>query len=318
MSDSLALRADGTVAMAYTGEKPWHGTGQRLTQGASIEQWGKESGMSSFRIARSRVRFGEGEQAKIFEDHHVLFRSDNKLPLAIVGKDFKIVQPLEILEFFRDLVGVGGFELCTAGVLFNGRKYWAQADIGESAIITGNDRINGRLLLCTACDGTMKTIVKNVAERVVCNNTLSMALRERDKVTIGISHRSDFDATKIKEQLGIEVGQFAEFIKASRALAEVKVSHMRAEQLTEALLTDTKTVTKDNVQRSSGFLRIMEAFKNGKGNNGRTAWDWVNGVTEFVDHTQRATSDENRLSNSWFGRGDTLKTAAFERAQALV
>ncbi len=47
------------------------------------------------------------------------------------------------------------------------------------------------------------------------------------------------------------------------------------------------------------------------------AWGVVNAVTEFVDHHARASTDSHRLASAWFGRGDNLKTVAFEKALAI-
>ena len=75
----------------------------------------------------------------------------------MVSGRFQVVQPSEILEFYRDLVSLGGFELETAGVLKEGRKLWALAKTGQSVSLKGNDRVKGYLLLATACDGTLAT-----------------------------------------------------------------------------------------------------------------------------------------------------------------
>src|SRR3546814_20756798 len=111
-----------------------------------------------------------------FPEQKVLYRSDTKAPLAVVSKRFQVVQPGEILEFYRDLTEVGGFELETAGVLRGGRKFWALARTGQSVSLKGRDRVDGYLLLATACDGTLATTAQFTSVRVVCNNTLSIAL----------------------------------------------------------------------------------------------------------------------------------------------
>src|SRR3546814_8839889 len=88
------------------------------------------------------VRFITGQNGigtiSAFPEQKVLYRSDTKAPLAVVSKRFQVVQPGEILEFYRDLTEVGGFELETAGVLREGRKFWALAR-------TGQDRKSTRL-----------------------------------------------------------------------------------------------------------------------------------------------------------------------------
>ena len=316
MAHELTQRSSGLVEMAYVGGQPWHGLGQELAAGADIGKWTEQAGMD-WLVKRSRVRFGEGASQQTWDKHHVLFRSDTKAPLGVVGQDYKIVQPRECLEFFRDLVGEYGFELNTAGTLFGGRKFWALASIGESACIIGTDKVGGYLLLTSSCDGTSSTTAKFVVERVVCNNTLTMAMKEGGKV-VSTSHRTAFKPEQVQDRLGIVRGAFSGFVQASRALASREVSQMRAAEMTEALLTATKTVTREDVTDSAGFRSIMQLFATGKGNNGKTAWDWVNGVTEYVDHVQRAKSESHRLANVWFGKGDALKSAAMTQALELI
>lgn len=80
------------------------------------------------------------------------------MPLSVVSNRYKVVQPHEVLHFYKDLVSAGGFELETAGVLKGGRKLWALAKTGHEARIKGNDRIKAYLLsLATSCDGTLCT-----------------------------------------------------------------------------------------------------------------------------------------------------------------
>lgn len=314
---ALTERKDGFVEMAYVGTKPWHGLGQELTNGASIEEWQRQAGMD-WLIKRSRVRYGEGDNQRIFDGQQVLFRGDTKEPLGITSVEYKIVQPPEVLEFFRDLTNEAGFTLHTAGTMFGGRRFWALASIGEGATIMGrDDKVNGFLLLSTSADGTLATTAKFTTVRVVCNNTLSMALSTKASGDVKISHRTTFDHDKVKAQLGIVRGAFGDFITASRNLAVKTVNQQEARDLTAALLVDSKTVTKADVTASAGYKSILSLFRSGKGNHGETAWDWVNGVTEYVDHVQRAKSESHRLANSWFGKGDALKTLAFERAIAL-
>jgi len=111
-----------------------------------------------------------------FPEQKVLYRSDTKAALSVVSSRYQVVQPKEILEFYRDLTEVSGFELETAGVLKEGRKIWALAKTGQHATLKGNDTINGYLLLATACDGTLATTAQFTSIRVVCNNTLAVAL----------------------------------------------------------------------------------------------------------------------------------------------
>lgn len=138
--------------MAYTGQTPWHQLGNALPKKQSIDVWAQAAGMQ-WQIHETPVRYlttGQGGagasslygEALEFPEQKVLYRSDTKAPLSVVSQRYKVVQPQEVLEFYRDLSEVAGFELETAGVLKAGRRFWALARTGKSATLKGNDVVH--------------------------------------------------------------------------------------------------------------------------------------------------------------------------------
>lgn len=191
---------NGKAALAFVEDVPWHGLGNELSTGASIETWKTEAGMD-WEIKESPVLFKTPNGQQVYSDQKVLYRGDTNDQLAIVGDSYKVVQPGEVLEFFRDLVDMNGMKLSTAGVLFGGRRFWAMVDTGRAAEVLKNDRIVGNLLLTTSCDGTMATNAVFTAVRVVCNNTLKLAMRDTEKADVlkaRVTHRTEFNPLKLK------------------------------------------------------------------------------------------------------------------------
>ncbi len=259
---AVTVRANKFAEMAYVGEKPWHGLGQELVAGADIETWKTAAGMD-WRIQRGVVRYAtsrdEADMGLVeIPDQNVLFRSDNKQALGIVSPKYKVVQPGEVLEFFRDLTDANGYTLNTAGTLFDGKRFWALASIGEEACVVGDDRIGGFLLLSSSCDGTLATTARFTTVRVVCNNTLSMALSGNDARDVVVRHTSRFNAESVKQKLGLARDHFGEFMKQSRQLAKVRMTNQLAEQFVSDLLLDTKTVLGEDVRKSKQFSKIMD------------------------------------------------------------
>lgn len=334
MSHEITQRANGAYEMASRA-KEWHygeTAHQIILPGDDIETIQAKAGMD-WRIQRSKVRFATDrdsaglEQFATMEDQHVLLRSDTKAPLSIVSSKFQVVQPRQTLEFFRDLTEKAGFQIETAGTLFGGRKFWTLASIGEGCEIVPGDKVGGYLLLATACDGTMATTGKFVAERVVCNNTITIALAEGGQQH-KISHRTSFDPAAMKAALGLAHESFDLYADNMRRLADKAVSAARAERLTFELLApagfdnlsaDDKVKTIDKVSGSAGFRSIMALF-DGAGLGAQmdgvkgTAWGWLNACTEHFDHHARATSDDNRTNAAWFGLADAAKSRAAELA----
>jgi phage/plasmid-like protein (TIGR03299 family) len=284
----------------------------------------------NWRIEEAEVRFVSGMAGSslgsihAFPEQKVLYRSDTKAPLSVVSSRYNVVQPESILEFYRDLVEYSGFELETAGVLKDGKKLWALAKTGQSATLKGRDRVNGYLLLATACDGSLSTTAQFTSVRVVCNNTLAIALGDSSGA-IKVPHRSQFDAQAVKRQLGIAISSFDGFMARMKALSECTVNDTAAESFYRRVLTypTTSASTPAQATNDRAIKAVQELFAGrGKGADmasaAGTAWGLLNSVTEFVDHHRRARSDDNRTDSAWFGAGAALKQKAFEEAMRLV
>lgn len=333
MTDAVTVRRGGKAEMAYVGAKPWHGLGQELQHGASIEEWQAAAGMD-WKIQRAIVRYAVAHGAdpssyRTMDDKHVLLRSDTKAGLGIVSDRFEIVQPKAVIEFFRDLTEAAGFALETAGTLFGGKRFWALASIGETASVADpNDKVKGYLLLSTSCDGSMATEGRYTDIRVVCNNTLSAARYAGAKFRI--THRTEFDPVEAKRELGVAKAheRFATTMNDMRRLADTRVMDADSMlQTAELVRPGASKLAQDDlikVMRSKPVARISElaidnrAIGNGFDGVAGTQWGWLNAVTQYVDHESRARSVENRLNSAWFGNGSDIKERAFEMALAAA
>lgn len=257
----MAHQITRTDNMAFVGETPWHGLGNRVTKGANLETWEREANLA-WRAIEAPVQYTtERGTIATMPEKKVLFRSDNGEALAVVGEGYKVVQPREVLEFFRDLTEAGGWHIHTAGTLNGGRKLWAMASNHTEGEVAAGDKVRGNLLLATSLDGTLKTHAAMTAIRVVCANTLHLALSadgagvkankgktrnvrngvqaigERGKASaVAVSHRSEFNAEEVKQELGVARDAFARFMDEARTLAEKAISEADARDLLRELI----------------------------------------------------------------------------------
>lgn len=333
-------------SMAFVGDTPWHGLGNQLTPKQPIDVWACQAGMnwsieaSPVRYLASQSSLGDTQGSSYFsqmlkhpkqdiimpfDDHKVLYRSDTHAPLSVVSQRYHVVQPREILEFYRDLTEKADFELETAGVLKGGRKLWALARTGQSASIKAKDVSNGYILLATACDGTMATTAQFTSIRVVCNNTLAIALKQGSTFNQGmvkVPHNTRFDAQAVKQQLGISISAWDEYIYQLNQLSNRKVKNAEVDRYLWQVFNDKVAPI------SSSFNeRAMNKCKSLFEGHGRgamldsakgTAFGLLNSVTEFVDHERRAKSTDHRLESAWFGNGAVIKQRALDLAGLMV
>lgn len=321
-------------AIAFAGETPWHRFGQKLDPAAPLEVWTREAGLD-WEARASTVNYStpaddvQPGAIREWTDQRVLYRSDTGRPLSIVSPRYRIVQPAEVMGFFADLLKIGGFTMETAGALNEGRRIWALARCGDEAPILGNDTARPYLLLATSFDGSICTMGRFTAIRVVCANTLTMTLREEARThantssVVKVSHVAKFDPAAMKSSLGIGNAAWMHFLGEARRLANRQATAAAVDQVILAALPpkgngpDELEKTRD----SAGYRRILDLF-NGAGMGSDmpaargTLWGALNAVTQYVDH--ESGRDANRLNASLFGSGEAAKDRARAAALALA
>jgi len=325
---ALLDESNARVNMAYVGQTPWHSSGQKLTLGATIEEWQREAGLDH-NVLEARVEFFDAIRGKSnkYNERKVLYRADTGAPLSVVGAGYKVVQPRAIMEFFRDLTAAGGFTLETAGSLKGGQIVWALAKIADGAEVLKGDVVAPYILLATGYGGDLATTAKFTGVRVVCWNTISMALQahaarvegEKRVTSVKVQHNTTFNPDAVKKELGISLTAWQTFLHESRTLADKSLSTGMVDDLTYTLVEPLLTVKKDaplpDVRASKPYQRIVQLFRGDAiGSNvagGPSGWAWLNAVTQLVDH-ERGRNDDSRMNSAWFGQGDGIKSRALD------
>ncbi|VVE16400.1 MULTISPECIES: DUF932 domain-containing protein [Pandoraea] len=324
----LTINELGRAEMAWTGDKPWHGLGQQVQRGASIEEWRQAAGLE-WSILRRPVRFNsseeEGGDTLKLDGHDVLVRSDNLKGLSVVTKKYRVVQPDSVLEFFRDLTRSAGFQIETAGSMREGRTIWVLANTGLKQDIVPGDNVKGYLLLATSYDSAIATTAMYTSTRVVCNNTLRFALNRDVESQVRIRHDAEFDPDVVKSQLGILAGEsWSTFVTRMKSFSRTSMGSTEAGMVLAGVLAAQQAENVATiVTETRGYKKIMELF-NGSGRGSEmsgvrnTAWGLVNAVTQYVDFERQARNNETRLNSAWFGPGARLKDQIVSQLLELV
>lgn len=321
--------SNGRANICYTGQRSaiWHGLGQELEVGTPLEVWVKEAGLD-WEVKSADVKYSaeyEGENAwlgpvdMLFKNRKVLYRSDNKAPLSVVSDDFKVVQPREVIEFFRDLVERNNMQLSTAGSLFDGRRFWALAELGKDFEVVQGDKVTGYLLLTTAVDGSLNTTAKFVSTRVVCNNTLTIALNSTAEGVVKVSHRAEWDPDQVKVDMGLIDESWANFITNTRKLAATKVSQQQAYDFFKELIVEDLGKEFNKLQERK-VDDMMALYNYGAGHQlGKdTLWNAVNAVTEAYTHGTGRRNASHQFWDAMYGFQNKLKDAAMVKALAMT
>lgn len=150
----------GQAAIAFRGAVPWHGLGESILPEDSVDDIRIKAGLD-YDVVKTPVQYRVPERAALFpnqteaevhtsKDKCVLYRSDTGDDLSVVSSQYQVVQPKQIVDFYRDLTEKFGFELEVVGALKGGRKVWALANTNEAFALRDDDKVKGYLLLATS------------------------------------------------------------------------------------------------------------------------------------------------------------------------
>lgn len=329
----------GKAAIAFAGDTPWHGYGENILPEDSVDDIRIKAGLD-YDVVKTPVQYtrplpsmigdiGHFEQLETSTNSCVLYRSDTGADLSVVSPRYQVVQPKDVVEFYRDLTEQFGFKLDVVGALKGGRKVWALANTNEAFQLRDRDDVKGYLLLATSYDGTMSTQARFTSVRVVCNNTLSVAVNG-GRAEVTVPHSTAFNADAVKRQL--QIGSAWEtFSRQAKAMSERIVNK---DETVRFLLdvyfglasTDEIRAFQDdekNAKTAEKFMaRMTTALFEAPGaqlaSARGTLWGVLNAVTRDQDYQRPARSGDNRLNAAWFGDGEAIKNKAWSKALAMV
>lgn len=314
MAHEITIRENG-IAEVFSGNNipMWHKLGQ-VVSGLLTSKEAMKKAYLDWSVSLQPVTVA-GKEVK---DYKAVVRDDNQKTLSILGNRYFPIQNSEAFEFFDEIIGAGQAVYDTAGSLGSGKRVWIMAKLkGQLFINTRKDDvIDKNVLLVTSHDGTSSLSMQIVSTRVVCANTLSVALSNAHN-QIKIRHTKNYELKKNDAMLALGLCN-AYFDKLQLVINELDTQAMtlhEVEGFTEKLLPVTE---EDSSRIKSIRSEIVDLFSNGIGNIGRSRWDALNAVTEYADkHRSTRThengnSEENRFSSNMFGSGAKLKERAFQ------
>jgi phage/plasmid-like protein (TIGR03299 family) len=274
--------------MFYVRELPWHGLGVNLEEAPNSEKALIAAGLDWEVIQKPiyiNVTGGKGfANFNQVPNRLANIRSTDNSVLGIVSNSYKVLQNKDAFKFTDELLGEG-VKYETAGSLSGGRRIWLLARLPEQYKALG-DEIDPYFCLSNSFDTNsgLRGIITPV--RVVCQNTLNMALREAKRVW-SVYHSADISSKmdEARKTLQIAHHYYESFVTIAEKMGDIKVDF---DQLTEKLFPVTEDTTKimetKMEQRRSDLQKLLAAddLKKFQG----TAWGFVNGVSDMVSHAR--------------------------------
>lgn len=335
MSHELEI-VDGKAQMAYAGELPWHSLGTQVSSDLTPAEMLNAAGLD-WTVEKQDVFFTDPhDTSRQIEapKKKALVRSHDKQFLDIVSDNWIPVQNSDAFEFFADYVEAGGMEMHTAGSLKDGKMIWALAKVNDSfSLFGGRDQVDSYLLLSNPHQFGRGVDIRFCPIRVVCNNTLSLALEGKSALGISLNHRQEFDPARVREALEEASSKMEAYHEMSEFLASKTYNQddlfeyfnrvfpktnvgagVSFEELMKQLKTDSKAASRN-------ALYAMEAINEQPGAElGRgTWWQAYNTVTFMTNHVLGHNTD-TRLQSAWYGankdRNINALSTALEYAEA--
>lgn len=300
----------------YMGKDPaWHQKGTVLGRFFSWREI-LEHGGFNFQVAKMQLI-----NPITYEpiDSFGTFRTDNMDFLGNVGAAYEVIQHVESFELVDAIINSkDGAHYSTAGVLGKGERVWGLADLSLTVKV-GDDKSQVYLFMLTSHDGSMSLIFKIVVTRVVCANTVRLALSEKTTNQFIIRH------TKNAQNRIAAAHETLSAIESETMSVEEKLNMLNGKKMVKASFmtlmdklfpneSEEKGPSDIKIKRMEEILARYElndnnAFPEQRG----TAYNALNAVTGWVDHDRevRGGDPERRKESAFFGSGDALKTKAY-------
>lgn len=317
-----------TFAYNLEGGLPWHNLGTALAGRADGEAMRKAAGLDWQVVKQplyAPVVNGPG-QVEVPMKVATLRSTDSKV-LGVVGPTYQPIQNDEMFAFADALMQTGETVLFeTAGSLSDGKIVFALAAVPERGITIDGDpngTIAPYLILNTGHDGLRAFQAAFTPVRVVCRNTLNMALAGAGSV-YSIRHTVNAETyiEKARRALRLNVEYLGELKAVSEDLIKRPMTVSDVKKATVKLIPSTATDDSKAVKAQAQRDEIVALFQNSANLDGvpESAYRFVQAVAEYADwgRNYRATKRGNAEEARAIAVLDGTAVAIKNRALALV
>ncbi len=287
--------AANVESMFYTRTKPWHGLGTKVESALSSDEALLKAGLD-WRVVQQDVLTEEG---RIIPGYKANVRDiDNKV-LGVVTNRYKVVQNVEAFAFTDALLGEG-VRYETAGSIQEGKRIWLLARMPQEYIVIG-ERISPYLVFMNSHDGTGAIKVAITPIRVVCQNTLNLALNTA-KRSWSMIHTGNIESKldEAKQTLFMAHNYMENLGKEIESLRKIKLSDSEVMEYINMLFPITENATEiqiKNVEKLKEDIKIRYFEAPDLKDVGKNAYRFINAVSDFATHASPLRETVNYREN---------------------
>lgn len=307
--------AANVESMFYTREKPWHGLGTMVMEAPDSAEALRLAGLD-WNVIQEPIYTDLNEK---IQGYRANVRDSDRKVLGVVSDRYKVVQNTDAFSFTDELLG-RGVRYETAGSLQDGRRVWLLARLPREYIIAG-ERISPYLVFSNTHDGSGSVKVAVTPVRVVCNNTLNLALHTA-KRSFSMIHTGNIQdkIQEARDTLFMEE-EYMDCLGAEfEQLRRKKITDEQVAEYIEQLLPMEKNAT---AMQEKNIIRLRNDMKRRYYDApdlqkvGDNAYRFINAVSDFATHSNPLRRTAN-YSENLFGRtvdGNPMIDRAYEMVQ---
>lgn len=287
--------AANVESMFYTRETPWHGLGTKVMEAPASKEALELAGLD-WKVTQEPIYTNLGER---IEGYRANIRDADRKPLGVVTERYKVIQNEEAFAFTDSLLKEG-VRYETAGSLQGGRRIWLLAHMPREYMIMG-ERFSPYLLFSNTHDGSGAVKVALTPIRVVCQNTLNLALATA-KRSWSMMHTGNIQGKKqeAKETLLLAEDYMDSLGQEFESLRKKKLTDKEVREYIETLLPteddstpqqikNTKRLRNDMSHRYFDAPDLQDVGKN--------AYRFINAVSDFATHSKPLRKTVNYKEN---------------------
>jgi phage/plasmid-like protein (TIGR03299 family) len=318
----------GKHSFFSTRQKAWHGLGQIVHDYPTSAEAIQFAGLD-YEVQKRTIFTHRGDEVIndiAVNNYFATIRTDTDQVLGVVGNDYEVVQNVDAFNFFDSIVGGRhGIKYETAGALGSGERIFITAKLPEFIQVGRDDLIERYLFLTTSHDGTGSIMAAFTPVRVVCANTLAVALKNNDRC-IRIRHTQNAQE-RLKEAhklMGITNAMSNELHHIFNRWAHVRITDAEVKKLVAVAMAPNKEVlnnvlTGKDEELSSRFNNVLQSVTNYAFSHPTqitattegTLFGAYNAITGYYQNVKTYKDGESKLKNIVFGSGLQKSLSAF-------